>query len=270
MRITALILAIGLGVAAPAAACGPDTDCPLGDRTYRIQMPEGVDGPVGALIFSHGYRGSAKGTMRNKGLRALANELGVALVATKSASQDWLIPGVPENIAEDGSKEFEYYDALIDELEAKFGIDRTRLVASGFSAGGMMVWNLACYRGESFRAFIPIAGTFWRPVPGACPSFPVNLVHIHGTSDKIVPLEGRKIAQTYQGSVPKALALLRAAGDFGDPLAGSQIEGDLACTRWSNADGMTLASCEHPGGHSIKMDYLRMAWRMLQDAGALP
>lgn len=270
MRIFALAVAGSLVAATSAAACGPDTDCQIGDRTYRIQMPEGVDGPVGALIFSHGYRGSAKGTMRNKGLRALANELGVALVATKSASQDWLIPGVPENMAEDGEKEFRYYDDLIDDLQSRFGIDTENLVASGFSAGGMMVWNLACYRGESFRAFIPIAGTFWRPVPDACPSFPVNLVHIHGTSDKIVPLEGRKIAQTHQGSVTKALALQNAAGDFGDPSVKLEVEGDLGCKQWHNADGKFLAFCTHPGGHSIKMDYLRMAWGMLQKAGALP
>lgn len=270
MRRFALILSVGLALATPAAACGPDTDCQLGDRTYRIQMPEAAEGKIGALVFAHGYRGSAKGTMRNKGLRALANDLGIALVATKSASQDWLIPGVPENPAEDGSKEFDYYDAVIDDLEARFNIDRTKLVVSGFSAGGMMVWNLACHRGQSFRAFIPIAGTFWQPVPAACPSFPVNLVHIHGLSDKIVPLEGRKIAQTRQGSVTKALELLNTSGGFGNPSVKLEVHGDLKCKQWFGKDQKYLAFCSHPGGHSIKMDYLRAAWAMLRGAGAVP
>lgn len=270
MRRTVLTLAGSLALATPAAACGPDTDCQLGDRTYRIQMPGNADGSVGALIFSHGYRGSAKGTMRNKGLRALANEMGMALVATKSASQDWLIPGVPENPAEDGSKEFEYYDAVIEDLKMRFGIDTDKLIASGFSAGGMMVWNLACHRGDAFAAFIPIAGTFWQPVPEACPSFPVNLVHIHGTSDKIVPIEGRKIAQTRQGSVTEALALLKAEGGFGNPSVKLEVDGDLGCKQWPDGNGKYLAFCTHPGGHSIKMDYLRMAISMLKSAGALP
>ena len=59
---------------APAAfACGADSNCPIGDRHYRIVMPEGHDGstPVGALIWSHGYKGSAAGVMRNKGLRRM-------------------------------------------------------------------------------------------------------------------------------------------------------------------------------------------------------
>ena len=41
-----------------AFACGPDTDCQVGDRIYRIAMPDGVQNP-GALVFSHGYRGAS-------------------------------------------------------------------------------------------------------------------------------------------------------------------------------------------------------------------
>ena len=253
-----------------ASACGPDTDCILGERTYRIQMPtDAGDGPLGAILYSHGYGGSAKAAMRNKSLRDLADELGMALVATKSASKDWLIPGVPENPSEDGMKEFAYYDALIDELENRFNIDRTRLVATGFSAGGMMVWNLACHRGDAFAAFIPVAGTFWEPVPTSCPSGPVNMVHIHGTADKIVPLAGRRIQQTKQGNVNLAMDRAVAAGQFGNPLKALATFNDLYCKKWMNADGKLLAFCQHPGGHSIKMNYLRAAWTMLQEADAL-
>ena len=66
IRAGAIVLALW---AAPALACGPDTDCAVGDRTYRIALPEGHDGaaPVGALVWAHGYRGTAAGG----GVRAL-------------------------------------------------------------------------------------------------------------------------------------------------------------------------------------------------------
>jgi len=32
-----------------AYACGPDSDCILGDRSYRISIPEGATAPVGRL-----------------------------------------------------------------------------------------------------------------------------------------------------------------------------------------------------------------------------
>ena len=268
MRILfGLLLVLGLWPAA-ALACGAATDCRIGDRVYRIAMPEGADGPVGALIFNHGYRGSHKGAMKNKALVALAHAQGMALVSTKSASQDWLIPGVPENPAETGDKEFAYFDAVIDDLVATHGIDRQRVVATGFSAGGMMVWNLACHRGAAFAGFVPVAGTFWEPVPAECPSGPVNIVHVHGTSDKIVPLTGRRIAQTRQGSVFDALEMLGAKG-YGDrvPLAGVE---DLTCAGRTGPGGEVLGFCTHPGGHSFKTVYLELALGMLREAGALP
>ncbi|MEM7188638.1 MAG: PHB depolymerase family esterase [Pseudomonadota bacterium] len=266
MRI--LIALIAAVWALPAAACGPETDCQLGDRTYRIQLPELVTEDTGALIFAHGYRGSSKGTMRNKALRALADELGVALIAADAGVEDdWQIPNVPRNKENDGSREFAYYDALIDDLATRHGLNSDRLVMSGFSAGGMMVWQLACHRGDSFVAFIPIAGTFWDPVPATCSTRVGNLIHIHGTGDKIVPLDGRVIADTRQGRVGAALDMARAKSGFAD---GVESDGmGLECMSERNADGEILSFCTHPGGHSIKMDYLRHAWTLLSDAGAL-
>lgn len=265
-----LIVGFAIVLAAPAQACGVNTDCRIGDRIYRIYMPDSRAEPKGALIYAHGYRGSAKGAMRSQPLKRLADELGVALVATKSASEDWLIPGVPENPAETGAKEFEYYDALIDRLESRHLIDRDKLVVAGFSAGGMMVWNLACHRGQSFAGFIPIAGTFWDPVPQSCPSKPVNLIHVHGLKDRIVPLGGRAIKTTRQGDVPTALKRAAEAGAFGEETDVEGMPTGLACKRRENAEGKILVFCTHPGKHSMKMLYLRIAWSMLQDAGAIP
>jgi len=47
-----------------AAACGPETPCPLGDRHYRVFVPQGVTTPKGALVFAHGFRGSDEDTKR--------------------------------------------------------------------------------------------------------------------------------------------------------------------------------------------------------------
>ena len=253
-----------------AHACGADSDCRIGDRIYRIKMPEGHDGstPVGAIIHAHGYRGTAKGVMRNKGLSKMASRLGVALIAPKSAAADWVIPGAPRKRGVDGSTEFEYFDALVGDVVSRFPIDANRLMVSGFSAGGMMVWNLACHRGGMFAGFAPVAGTFWEALPTSCPSEPVNLIHTHGTADKVVPLTGRPIADTKQGSVDEALSLFRAAGGFSGPSEVTR-DGKLECRLNRNGDGKILEYCSHPGGHSIKSRWLERAWRQFEKAGAL-
>ncbi|MEO1493600.1 MAG: prolyl oligopeptidase family serine peptidase [Pseudomonadota bacterium] len=257
------LVAVAMG-ASPAIACGVETDCMLGDRIYRISMPE--DGAAtGAIVYMHGYRGSARGAMRNQALLDLAHRHGLALVAAKSAGDDWRIRGVPEDPSFSGDEEFTYFDALIDALEARHGIDRTNLIATGFSAGGMMVWNLACQRGGSFKAFVPIAGTFWAPMPETCPDYPVDMVHIHGTTDKIVPLAGRPIAETHQGDVLIAIDRLVAAGGYEAEVTETS-SGDLFCKIGANADRRILAFCTHPGGHSFKTEYVNTALEILNGA----
>jgi len=253
-------------VANLALACGVETECSLGDRTYRIQMPEGVERP-GAIIFAHGYKGSARGTMRNRNLRALADELGVALVAVKSFGDDWRIPGVPSMPSTDGREERDYFRDVLVALAETHGIDTDRLLMTGFSAGGMVTWQLACDMGGAFAGFAPISGTFWAPVPAACDSPPVHMFHTHGTSDRIVPLAGRPIGSTHQGDVGRALDMLEQLGGYED--AGNFAAGGLACRRSLNRDGMVMEFCTHPGGHSMRVDYVRRAWMRLKALGAV-
>ncbi|MDJ0945368.1 MAG: hypothetical protein QNJ30_18010 [Kiloniellales bacterium] len=257
-------LLAGLGPGG-AAACGPDSDCRLGERTYRIRMPAGHDGssPVGAIMYMHGYRGTAAAIMRNKALGKAVSKLGLALVAPKSLGDDWSIPNAPREYTDD----FAFFDRLLEEITARFAIDPRRIMATGFSAGGMMVWNLACQRGGSFAGFAPIAGTFWAPIPQSCPSPPVHLLHTHGTDDKIVPLRGRPIQKTHQGDVYRALSLFGEAGDFGAAEAYEVL--DLKCERRMNPEGRALELCLHPGGHSLKSEYVVRAWRELEALGAL-
>ncbi len=110
---------VATAIAAPEAeACSRDTDCVIDERSYRIALPENYDGttPIGAIIFAHGYRGTAKGVMRNKALTALATELGVAFIAAQSAGADWDIPGVPHSVTSDGAEELIYFDAMIEDV----------------------------------------------------------------------------------------------------------------------------------------------------------
>ena len=249
-----------------ANACGPDTNCMIGDRHYRIRMPEGHDGEtkVGAIFFMHGYRGSARGIMRNKRIGKAVSDMGLALIAPKAAYDDWALPGSP---SEKEPVELEYFDALIEDVSAKFAIDTARIMATGFSAGGMMVWNLACDRGDMFAGYAPISGTFWEPTPTSCSSAPVNLIHTHGKTDRTVPLEGRKILATKQGSVPAVLEMYSRNGSYANPK--SFVVGDLECEEKTNPDGKILEFCLHPRGHDMRKEYFIRAWHKFVERGVI-
>ena len=244
-----------------AAACGVDTDCTVGDRVYRIAMPEGVTNP-GVMVFAHGYRGTARGTMRGGNLRNLAAEHDMALIAVQGVDGNWQLPGTPRTPNMDGEAEYAYFDAVLADAQTRFGIDRDRAVMTGFSAGGMMTWNLICHRSDLFVAFIPMSGTFWTPEPVTCTSPPTNVVHIHGTADSTVPLAGRPIAEQHQGDVLETLATYADFGGYTSPERSTP--GDMTCDTQSNADGKILGFCTFDGGHGFGIGRLRAALAMVE------
>ena len=256
MKLLIALFAVVAALVTPAAACGPDTDCTLGDRTYRIALPP-VDGPFGALVFMHGYGASSADVMNDAGLRRVAADLGLALVAPKSAGKGWMIRNAPRG-RDDDAGELPFFDAMRAEITARYTIDPTRVFAAGFSGGAMMTWTLACRRGDAYRAFIPISGTFWGPLPQDCDNPPVDLMHVHGTSDEVVPLAGRAIADSRQGAVADAFALFSAAGGYG-PSAPLAVVPGLACEGSREPGGHRLVLCLHDGGHMYDPEWVRAA-----------
>lgn len=262
-----LIFFLALVLAPAVSACGADSDCVVGDRVYRISLPEGVDAPVGAVIWAHGYRGSAAGVMRNGSLRKMVHAQGLALIAAHGIGGSWDLPNGPRTMNSTGAAEYAYFEAVIADASTRFGIDPARLISSGFSAGGMMVWNLACARPDMFAGFVPVSGTFWLEPPAACAPDVTSIVHIHGDRDTTVPLDGRVIGETKQGKVSDALTMYAAHGEFG-PV--EQRDTDiLQCSKQENAGGNVLEFCLFEGGHSFRTEYLAYGIEQLKAAGRL-
>ncbi len=266
-RIVSLVAFLALNIFAShprsALACGVDTDCQIGARTYRIVLPDysAETDKTGAIIFAHGFRGTAARAVKNKKLTALASELNVALVAAQAAGPEWNIPHIPTVDASEGIDELAYFDALSFDLAKRFSVDPSKTVVAGFSSGAMMVWHLACFRGTSFAGFVPMSGTFWKPLPSACPTGPVNLIHYHGRDDPIVPLHGRPIKDAEQGDVYDAVALIAKSGTY-RPLPDQQLP-DLECSRWADGSSHLLELCLFSGKHTWRSENLLRAVRLL-------
>jgi len=267
-----LTIAFGLlGLTSTSAlACGPSSQCKIdNNRHYYIAMPAGHDGktPVGAVVFSHGYKGTALGTMKNKKMRKIVSDMGLALIATKSKGDDWDIPYSPSSYDSDGQDEFRYFDNVIDHASANFPIDTKRMMATGFSAGGMVTWNLICARSDKFAAFAPMAGTFWLKIPQGCETPATNVIHIHGKTDRTVPLGGRKIRQTKQGDVPTTIAMYKDFGKFKATQPTTNAEFNFECENHENAAGKIFNYCLFPGRHQFNSFFIKYAWDKFADNG---
>jgi len=243
-----------------AQACGPETDCDVAGRTYRIAVPPG-EGPFGAILYLHGYGANAGGVMGFADLRAVASKLRVALIAPDSAAKGWLIRNAPRRGLTNSDIELNAIDAILDDAATRFPIDRGRVLVAGFSGGGMMAWTLACRRGADFVGLVPVAGTFWAPLPNDCENPPVNILHVHGTADTVVPLEGRAIADTRQGKVDDAVAMFRKAAGHDAPRPLELMEG-LRCEGSRGANETRIITCLHDGGHAVEAQWVAAGWQL--------
>lgn len=267
MPVVALFYLVGATLFAGGShACSETTECTVREGVYRVAQPPGraAGAKIGAIFFFHGFTGSSSETATNSELAAVARKLGIALVATEGIGGRWSLPGVGETQRD----EIGYVERVVEDAVRRFDLDPERLMASGFSLGGSMVWYLACRVPERFAAFAPVAGAFWEPIPESCAGPRPKMMHFHGLSDATVPIAGRLVRSgSRQADVFKSLAHIAPACNIS---RASNLKADvLTCSVAADCPNQAhLEVCLHPGGHDLNADWVELAWRDLMQRGA--
>jgi len=258
-RLAIAAAALCLGAAAlpaPAAAqslCSGDVACvlPSGDQ-YYVETPEGwtEQDSLPVVMWFHGWQGSGAGVMRNRSLVEGFTDAGFVFVAGDGLNRTWAHQGSPSQARDD----LAYVTEVMAAVTERFPVDPEQTLAAGFSQGGSMVWDVACNLPGAFLAYAPVSGAFWRPHPTDCPAAPVNLRHVHGTSDTVVPMTGRAIRGGLwnQGDVREGLPLFLEPAQCPAEADLVQPVGDLTCEIWTGCGtGHSVQLCLHDGGHMV-------------------
>lgn len=255
---------VGLA-AALAAGCGGEGRCERGlEDCHEVELgrylalePEGE--PTGALVFFHGYGGSASDYASYDWIVEGAASRDLLLVLPDGEDHSWSFVGSPQP----GRDE----QAFVAEVRADV-LDRwpevaPSLLVGGFSIGGSMAWDVACYQGQDWTAFLPISGGFWEPLPADCPGGPVNLRHTHGYADETVPMDGRPIGDAQQGDILAGFEVWKAEDGCAAEADAVEPVGVESCEVWRTcAAGAELRLCMHDGGHKVPDGWMdgAMAW----------
>lgn len=253
------------------AGCGSKPEpCVIPAGTYHIELPETPAPGNPAIIFLHGGGSSGAGALRNTGMVKSVLDRGYAIIAPDGTPgpgrnrNGWSFhPKFPKR-----RDEIAFLRMLKKDAAGRFGLDPDNMVLAGFSIGGSMASYVACEAPDTFAAYAPVGGGFWRPHPKACTG-PVRLLHTHGWKDTTVPLEGRVLRgedmndpdAIMQGDIFDTMETWRAAN------ACYQLRGDSFTVTdqfwrrsWLRCSaGSALELALFPGGHGVPKGWADMA-----------
>jgi polyhydroxybutyrate depolymerase len=272
----AAAFAAALWAQAATAGCGVAPDaCRIEGGTYHIVLPPVATNGTPALMFLHGWGASGEGMLGMRGMVETALARGYAVIAPDGTPRagrtgyGWGFspdrPGLRDEIA--------FLQAVRDDAIARHGVASDRVVLGGFSIGGSMVSYLACAQPDAFAAYVPVAGAFWDPLPGGCAG-PVNLLHTHGWTDGVVPLEGRVLRGgepgdenvIAQGDVWQAMRIWRDANGCRANASGHGETGIFLRRSWHDCDsGRRLDFALFNGGHAVPEGWTGMTLDWFED-----
>jgi polyhydroxybutyrate depolymerase len=169
-------------------------------RTYRIYVPASLPEhrPVPLLVALHGGTGSGLQFEINSGFDVLAEAHrfivvypdGIEIGGTSILAHGRVWnggrccgPAAGQHVDDVG-----FLSQLIDGISKEYEIDPARVYAAGHSNGAIMAYRLACELSDKIVAIGVQAGSL--EVAACAPSQPVSVLHIHGTADKNLPIDG--------------------------------------------------------------------------------
>jgi polyhydroxybutyrate depolymerase len=170
-------------------------------RHYLLHVPGSYDRakPTPLVISLHGSALWPAAQMKTSQWNQVADEHGFIVVypsATPMAPLPFL-PRLPvwrthEPEPEAGLRDdVRFIAELIDQLQAAYTIDPTRIYANGFSNGGAMASVLSCALTDRIAAVGTVAPALdalpWSTLAGCRP---VPMVQFHGTADRFAPYDG--------------------------------------------------------------------------------
>ena len=242
-----------------AATCGgSDEPCKVPLGAYYVAAKPRADGDATkrpAVIFFHGAGGSGAEVQGETSLLRAFVEAGYVAIGpvglvrpNNSFGTGWSFhPLFPPQ-----RDERAFAHEVLDDAADRFGIDREKVLMTGFSIGASLVWYMACKEPGLATAYAPIAGGFWRPLPETCAG-PIDLLHTHGWRDQTVPLEGRPLGGgvIYQGDIFEGLKTWRAVDGCSKLRADAfDTSGPFWARFWNScSSGREMVLALHAGSH---------------------
>jgi len=221
-------------------------------REYILYVPQSYSDQAVPLLFNfHGFGDTAEQYMNYVDMRSLAESEQFILVYPQGSCLDGSPHWNPCTAGGDNKStadDLGFVEAIIDDISSNYNIDSERVYATGYSNGGMMAYGLANYKSNLITAVASVsgamldcAGTISRPVP---------VIHLHGTSDGVIPFNGSSDYSSVQSTLDYWINFNNTSVN---PVINTYSDQGMSIEHYLYNNGNNSVSVEHykyiDGGH---------------------
>lgn len=222
-------------------------------RTYMYYKPTTwtPSQQLPLLIVLHGLTQTGGGVMDITQFNQLAESNNFIVCYPNGLNNAW---NASMNVTVSTADDKGFIETLVQYFQTNFNTNPQKQYLCGFSNGGFMSHKMACESSECFAAIATVSGNMSDTTYASCnPQFTPAVLHIHGTSDAIVPYNGGpstgvSVDQTMQ----KWATFLNC-----NPTPTSVIMPNTNLTDFSSPERITYSNCTSPlelikitgGGH---------------------
>ncbi len=226
----------------------PHTDTLGGARPVTVTVPDAwtPEKKWPLVLVLHGYGASGAVQSAFLGVEARATQFGYVTLApdgTRDPTGNLFWNATPAccDFGHVDIDDVAYLTGLIDDAIAKLAVDPARVYVVGHSNGGFMAYRLACEKSAKINAIAVIAGATDMDPKACINPKPVNLLHIHGTSDATIAYNGGTIEGGQFPSAQESIGqwLTRDACDV-TPTSAGQSDFDMV------VDGAETTRLQYP------------------------
>lgn len=175
-------------------------------REFRAVVPPTTDGERLPVIFHfHGHGNTLEAEADRTKLDHLAAAQRVVLVYPAAIKGNWSTQGLNSPVG-DANGDVRFFDALLEQMAARYHVDRTRVYVTGMSMGAEFVHELAMARSRKIAAVAACSASASGEVHSERP-FPIMMVA--GEEETTVVAAAREDAAEYRerGHICKVLVL---------------------------------------------------------------
>lgn len=179
------------------ARFSPTTAGPLMSRPYKYKVPSRYDATKATplVVMLHGLSASGELNELILHLAPLA-ESRTFLYAFPDGTQNplgirfWNATDFCCNFFGSTVDDVAYLTAVIDDMAARYNVDKKRIFLVGHSNGGYMSHRMACDRAAKLAGIVSLAGAQWNDATRCKPTDKVSVLQVHGNADLLVAYGG--------------------------------------------------------------------------------